>query len=314
MTRALLGALACLAAAIAWGGEATPLFSEHAPLSGALHYTDYEGTATLHVSGHTYDVTLEKRGKSRLKRCRFPPLRLNFQRSQLTGTVFEGQNKLKLVTHCSNSDERKGNLAAEFLIYRLYNQLTDDSFRVRWIDIDYVKNGRTTTHGAFFIEHKRSLAARLDAQLLETAQVAREDLDPVAAARIALFAYMVGNTDYSLERGPADECCHNVVPLERADKVLPVPYDFDSTGVVDPDYATPVAQLGIRSVRQRLYRGYCMHDDQLSTVKARFITQTPALSALLDSVHQLPERKRKKVGRYLGSFYDDLPGLEVRCR
>lgn len=300
---------------MAWGGEPTRLFSEHAPLAGELQYTEYDGAATLRVDGHTFDITLEKRGKSRLRRCRFPPLRVNFKREQLPDTVFAGQNKLKLVTHCSNSDERQGNLAAEYLIYRLYNHLTDESFRVRWIDIDYVKNGRSSTHGAFFIEHKRSLAARLDAQILETARVAREDLDPLAATRIALFAYMVGNTDYSLERGPSpDECCHNVVPLQRADKVLPVPYDFDSTGVVDPDYAQPVAQLGIRSVRQRLYRGYCMHDAELEQVKAQFAAGGNTMSRLMENLQQLPERKRSKVQRYLGRFFEELPELSVNCR
>ena len=39
--------------------------------------------------------------------------------------------------------------------------------------------------------------------------------------------------------------------------MIPIPYDFDFSGLVDAPYATPPDVLKIANVRQRFYRGYC---------------------------------------------------------
>ena len=48
------------------------------------------------------DIGIRTRGISRLKKdvCPFPPLRLDFKKSQIKQSLFHKQDKLKLVTHC----------------------------------------------------------------------------------------------------------------------------------------------------------------------------------------------------------------------
>ncbi|MFQ6045613.1 MAG: hypothetical protein ACE5PT_04540, partial [Gemmatimonadales bacterium] len=90
------------------------------------------------------DVRLKTRGKTRLMRriCGFPPIRIDFRRSQVPGTPFAGQNSLKVVTHCQDRrSEYEQSVLLEYLIYRAFNELTEMSFRVRlahvtWIDTD----------------------------------------------------------------------------------------------------------------------------------------------------------------------------------
>ncbi|MDH3409035.1 MAG: hypothetical protein OEN51_06700, partial [Gammaproteobacteria bacterium] len=84
------------------------------------------------------DVVIRTRGKNRRDKetCRFPPLRLNFKRSQTDDTLFDKQDKLKLVTHCrSNSERYDQAVVSEYLAYRILNTLTDRSFRARLLRI-----------------------------------------------------------------------------------------------------------------------------------------------------------------------------------
>jgi hypothetical protein len=80
-----------------------------------------------------------------------------------------------------------------------------------------------------------------------------------------------------------------------------VPYDFDQTGIINARYAAPVPQLGLRSVRQRLWRGRCVHNDQLDAVIEKFNKQREALEIAL-----LPDgmKDRKSAQRYIDAFYD----------
>ena len=50
----------------------------------------------------TLDMQIVARGKFRRQKniCAFPPYWLNFKKQQVAGTVFEGQDKLKVVSHC----------------------------------------------------------------------------------------------------------------------------------------------------------------------------------------------------------------------
>ena len=58
------------------------------------------------------DLRVRARGKSRREVCSFPPLLLNFRTNTLTETLFERQNRLKLVTHC---EPREANAQYVFL-------------------------------------------------------------------------------------------------------------------------------------------------------------------------------------------------------
>jgi len=96
--------------------------------------------------------------------CPFPPIRLNPQKGEPRGTVFDGQDKLKLVTHCHDWDSFEQNVLEEYLVYRIYNQLTDVSFRVQLVEITYLDTGGENdplTRMGFLIENEDAMASRV---------------------------------------------------------------------------------------------------------------------------------------------------------
>jgi hypothetical protein len=77
------------------------------------------------------------RGKSRAVACQFPPLLLNFPAKELGGTWFDGENRLKLATHCEQNEAFERYQAIEYTAYRVLNLLTDTSLRVRPVEVTY---------------------------------------------------------------------------------------------------------------------------------------------------------------------------------
>ena len=115
----------------------------------------------LTAEGVEHAIAVRNRGNSRLRVCEFPPLRLDFDRDATAGTVFEGQNKLKLVTHCRNYDRGEQDMLEEYLTYRLFNALTDASFRVRLLRIRYVDtDGRLDEDASLRVRAGTRRAAR----------------------------------------------------------------------------------------------------------------------------------------------------------
>ena len=259
---------------------------------------------------HAFDIKVQTRGKFRRKKstCSFPPVRLNFRKEDLQGSIFEGQDKLKLVTHCDTRRERYEQLTLrEYLAYRILNTLTDKSFRARLMHItwaDTENDVETFTRYGFVIEDDDTVGKRLGMQALETEKLSYRDLDQPHTNLVTVFEYMIGNTDYSLVRGPeGDECCHNAVPFSDGKVVWPVPYDFDFSGLVDAPYADPAPQFKIRSVRTRVYRGRCSNNELLPGTLAAIVARKPQLYGLVDALADLDDRNRKEVTRYLDSFF-----------
>jgi hypothetical protein len=142
-------------------------------------------------------------------------------------------------------------------------------------------------------------------------QVPRTRLEPQASARFAVFNYLIGNLDWSMRAGPVgDGCCHNsrlISASKDANSVVtPVPYDFDFSGLVDAPYATPPEGLGVTSVRQRLYRGYCSHLPQAQAAAAEVVGRRAELLGLLAAIPGLDERTRGRAAAYLDNGFKDL--------
>lgn len=217
----------------------------------------------LTADGVDHAVAVRNRGNSRLRVCEFPPLRLDFVRDATAGTVFEGQNKLKLVTHCRNYDRGEQDMLEEFLAYRLFNALTDASFRVRLLRIRYVDTGGRLEEGAavrygFVLEPEDQLAARLGGRPAAITGVPKRRHDVEQASLLYLFQFMIGNTDWGFVKADYDDdCCHNVALIDVDNVIHTIPYDFDLAGLVNARYARPDPALRIKTVRQRLYRGLC---------------------------------------------------------
>ena len=203
------------------------------PYPAILHVADRDGI----------ELTVEKRGISRQEICRMPPIRLRFDEPTVAGTLFEGNRSIKVVTHCRTSGRYEQYVRLEFIAYRLYNILTDMSFRVRPVAITYRDAERNDSDGprvAFLIEDDRLVGNRHGLDKLEIEEIRPSQLPAFESSLFALFQYMIGNVDFSPLGSVGEECCHNAKLIgaeDTLDRLYAVPYDFDSSGWVDAEYA-----------------------------------------------------------------------------
>lgn len=306
-------------------GKVTPLFRDDAPvditLSGPIRKIASEADrstkdypATLQAGGETLAIELSARGISRRRRenCRFPPLRVDIPGDPDDTSLFDHQSRIKLVTHCDDGARYEQHLLREYAAYRLYNLLTPESFKVRLLRVTYLDKGdEFRTKWGFFIEDVDDVSRRLNRHELIIGSVAPNALEPRAAARFALFQYMIGNTDWDMIAGPAgSDCCHNVklvsADSEMRTDLIPVPYDFDNSGLVDAPYAVPNHILPIRYVTQRHYRGFCSLNQLVIEEAEAFRHARPEMEAALSTIPGLSAEHRRKMLRYLGDFFEDI--------
>lgn len=257
------------------------------------------------------DVGLRARGIYRRRRdtCPFPPVRLNFKTSAVKGTVFENQDKLKMVSHCKDrSGTYEQAVLREYLTYRMFNLFTDLSYMVRLVKITYEdteSNRKPYEAVSFIIEHKDRFTNRTGLPIVEIPRTYLSDLDPEYTNLTSVFQYMIGNTDFSPLRGAeGEDCCHNVNLFGNEDGPLfPVPYDYDMSGMIDAAYASPNPRFNLRNIRQRLYRGRCAYNEHLPATIQAFKDKREDLYGLIASDEYMSKSSRKKMTRYLDSFF-----------
>jgi hypothetical protein len=270
-------------------------------LAGIFSYKAADGTPV------ELDTRVRARGNFRLRTCDFPLLHLNFRRSQVAGTLLDQQNKLKMVVHCKDSLRYEQSVLREYLAYRLLNVLTDLSFRVRLLQVTYVDTDERRprmVRSAFFIEHEDRLADRIGR---DEAEIERTDVSALQADHLnltSMFQFLIGNTDFSPNLGSDGKCCHNhAIFGNGVDPLLAVPYDFDLAGFVNAPYAAPDPELGIKSVRERLYLGNCVNNGYVEGSISRFDQERDTLYALVAELEELEPTVRQSIASYMDEFY-----------
>jgi hypothetical protein len=185
---------------------------------------------------------------------------------------------------------------------------------VRPLQVNYVdsSSGKVVDNRfAFLIEDDGDVAKRNGLKKLNVTRIPVGQLEPEMSGLFALFQYMIANVDWAALQGPdyKDECCHNVKligpePLQAGDFAIPVPYDFDSAGLVDAEYAAPPNGLPIDSVTQRLYRGYCLHNGALEAARQQLLAREGDFLALIESEPRLKPGTKKKATAFLAKFFE----------
>jgi hypothetical protein len=281
------------------------------PFPATLSVTDGAGPA------QSFPIELRARGLTRRTGgyCSFPPLSLNFDKAAVKGTVFHGQKKLKLVTYCNTPADQEQRIVLEYLAYRLYNLVTPMSYRVRAADVTYRKGDKDAglKRFGFLIEDIDDVADRNHREELTAAskQVSAAQLDARAAGRAAMLEFMIGNLDWDFLAAPAGaDCCHNSRFIAAKDMtpatataVVPLPSDFDYSGLVDAPYAVAPESLRVNGVTDRLYRGYCVSSGEMPAVIEEFGRRRAEMMALINGDPRLNPRFRAKAGRFMDGFF-----------
>ncbi len=321
---------ACLAVLLspAFAKEAKPLFQSdevlqirvEAPFSAITKKSERSTDphpakiSVVGASPEEHAIDLSARGNSRRDKnlCTFPPLRVAFTEKPEDASLFDGQKRLKLVTHCRTSKTYQQYYLLEYTAYKLLNQLTPLSLKVRLAEIEYVdaKNGKTIAiRLGFFIEDADDAAKRNGMKELDVADAKLSQINVEAGARYTLFQYMIGNLDWSMHDAVAgNDCCHNTKLFggskEATSDITPIPYDFDYSGLVDTPYSVPPEGISVRSVRQRYYRGFCAHNDAVRKEAARLFENRQALLDVIGKTPDLSKKNRDRTVGYLGNFFE----------
>lgn len=265
--------------------------------AATLRYTDAEGRY------HVREIEVRPRGNMRRQICSLPPLKIRFAKSDLKDEDLLPYRGLKLVERCHAPEWYNEFVLEEYLTYRLYNVITEESFRVQLADIRVVDNRAKSeeiqSYG-FIIEPEDELADRLAGRTLEPRIVSPRALDTSAFDRMALFQFMIGNTDWHVYN------LHNLSLLALDKYRLPVaiPYDFDYCGLINTPYAAPHENKPIRTVRERYYMGMCRPEARYQEVVDDFLRKESELFALVDEMPYLSISYRQRYREYLESFFE----------
>jgi hypothetical protein len=282
--------------------------------AGQLTYRDSESRE------YSFPVQIKTRGHFRRnpRVCDSPPLNIKFPAEAVKETLFRGQGKLKLVTHCRRKLKAFNDyVVQEYLIYRLYNILSEKSMRARLVQVTYQdskKKARPLTRYGILLENDKMMATRLKVKNIQN-KWGYHLLSRISnRVRLihAIFQFLIGHVDWSV---PGE---HNVKLIEdpATQEVYPVPYDFDLCGLVNAHYAfaDPKFEKRIKSVRERLYRGFFMPMTEFTPVFAYFKEKRAEIYALFNDFPFLKSSRKKSIRRYLDQFYEvlDKPRLVKR--
>lgn len=246
-------------------------------------------------------IILSVRGHFRRDQCFLPPLTVDFKDKE--ASVLKPLGSLKLVSECYPSDIGEKYLLSEFLVYKMYNLLTDMSFRVRLLNLKLVDSSgrkKPITEYAFLMEDIKNVARRNNCTYLK-AKIDPRNTNDYQMTMTAVFEYMIGNTDFGVIANHNTRLLHS--NTDSSNRPFVVPYDFDFSGFVNTDYSIPDPNLNITNVRTRLYRGFREPLPVVNAVVAVFKKQKDSIYALINNFNLLSSKSKNELTSYLDDFF-----------
>ncbi len=255
------------------------------------------------AAGKTYQVEVKPRGKYRRKVCEEPPLKVKFPKKMLRAEGLDTLNEVKIVMPCYDNPRGDELIIREYVAYRMFEHMTGASVRARLIRLTlkdtHVESKRTMF--CLLVEDEEETVVRMNGSLVEQYGIPPDSLITNQAALVAMFQYMIGNTDWDISM------MRNVRLVRSAEtgKVLVVPYDFDFSGLVSAPYSSPSSDTGLRTVRDRFLMA-----NGIPTESLRRATQ------MLRSAHKdfldicrnkyLPKDAQNEMIQYLELFFNQI--------
>jgi len=263
--------------------------------TGELIYRAPDGNTTK------FSVQVMARGGFRRNptNCNFPPLTLNFKKNEVRNTLFDNQDKLKLVTPCQYDRD----VIDEYLIYKMYNKVTDRSFKVRLVKVLYFDTGKGKKlfeKYSFFIEHEDQVAERNNSFEIDKV-LTPYDIDRETFKKMAFFQYMIGNRDWFITSR------RNVVLMQPNDTTkapYAIPYDFDFAAFVNANYTYPKNVPTEYLATRRVFKGICYEPAEYTEVFAYYKSLRPVFESVIKNMVLIPRSVKEQNITYLNSFYN----------
>ena len=264
-----------------------------------LIFTDEKGNAVKKI------IELTPRGKSRRNYCDFPPLRIKFSKKQLEERGIRKDHKsLKLVTHCNEGLMANHNVLKEFLAYKIYHELTENSLDVQLLKVNYEDTQSDTKleKYAILLEDIDEFAESINGEEVEGFGRNWKDFEEENGNILALFQYMIGNEDWDILN------YRNIKYIQPKDAktIIAVPYDFDSSGFVSTAYAKPNPNLKMQSIKQRFFMGKFRSKASRDATIALFKSKEKMMHQLVEEFDLLDDISKLELKEYFDSFYKTL--------
>ncbi len=270
-------------------------------INSNLIYKDSDGT------WKNIEVGLRARGNYRRKNCYFSPIKIKIKKAIANETLFKGNKKLKLVLPCFKGNNGNDNLVKEGIAYKLYETISPYHFKTRMVTIDLTekRGNKTIEHNlkGILIEDDKKVANRHNGKSMKRS-IHPLNQDAICSVQNDFFQFMIANTDYSTAYQ------HNQKLFYINKKIIPAPYDFDMSGLVDAGYAV-VSQvqnetLPITSVTERMYRGFKREEFVLQRVRSEFLENKDKMLKEIDGFQSLfyNQKEFTNAKNFILSFFE----------
>lgn len=255
-----------------------------------------------------WKMKLRTRGKFRRQVCTMPPLKMKFKKAELALAGLNEYNDMKLVTHCVESkEEAKALLMKEYLTYQMYGELSEYSYRTQLVRITYldIKSGKKQKNWGFLIEDTAQLANRIEAEKCDCWGNTPKEFHHGSAELVALFQYMIGNEDFKIES------MKNVKVFRKDGQLIPVPYDFDFSGLVDASYAIPNIDYELQAVTDRIYLGSPESLLELHSMQSLFYAKEKEIKTVVTKFKKLDTNTKIAMVNYLDEFFENMEVMNL---
>lgn len=238
--------------------------------------------------------------------CDFPPLFINFKKSAVRNTIFESQDKLKLTTTCQEEED----LLEEYIIYKMYNNVTDMSLRVRLVEILYFDTGNNRKlfeKYSFFTEDPERAALRVDATV-EKKAITPSELDRENFKKMSVYQYMIGNSDWQVSDGK------NIIimqPKGLSGKHYAVPYDFDFSVFVGAKYSIPKGLDEDMTTTRKVFKGLCYSNSEFIGVFDLYKKLRVSFESIIKKQKGLSIDAKDRLILFLNDFYTVIDNNEI---
>lgn len=249
------------------------------------------------------NIKVSARGNFRRRTCDFPPVMLYMGGISSGYTDIDKLEKVKLVSHCSNGEEYQNYVLREYLAYRVYNIITDYSFRVRLLNISYYDINTDTLFAkkiGFILEPVDFLEERFGDDEIEDIEIKMTYVENDILLKLSVFEYFIANSDWAVT------LIHNLKVFgdEGAlEQLIAVPYDFDYSGWVNAHYSIPRSDLGLEKITDRAFFGPCYSEEMYRSVLDFYLGQEDKIIDMIKDFEYLDRPERNELVRFVKSFY-----------
>jgi hypothetical protein len=263
--------------------------------------TDKGFSGTLSAAdGQVFQVDLKTKGRFRRQYGVIAPLKIKFAKKALVAAGLDTFNEFKVIFPFTNDAAGEACIIREYLIYQMFERLSPYHVKARLatVRLKDKHSDKEHTYTCLLLEDKEETVARLSGKLTDNFDNKESDLDPDQYAKVVLFEYMIGNTDWDIHT------TRNLRILKHPghDKLVAIPYDFDFSGFVNAPYAVPSADFKLKSIRDRYFMAEGLSAETIRKAARQFRDERESFMALCRE-SGLPEKAVKDMTGYLESFF-----------